>query len=147
MKVIFLQDVKGQGKKDEIKNVSDGYAINFLIPNKLVKIANQEAIKTLNTKLQIAKEEDALDKGETELLKKQIEEIHLVFKIEEKNGKTFGQITDAQIVGDLKENHKIEVDKRKIKDHDALKKVGSYELELKLPHSIVAKLKVNIEAA
>ncbi|ATZ16865.1 50S ribosomal protein L9 [Williamsoniiplasma luminosum] len=147
MKVIFLQDVKGQGKKDEIKNVSDGYATNFLIPKGLVKLATQGSIKSLNTKIKIEKEEDALDKGETELLKKQLEELVLTFHLEVKNDKAFGQITDAQIVNILKEEHKIEVDKRKIKDHDSLKKVGSYQLEIKLHHSIIAKLKINIEPA
>lgn len=145
MKVIFLEDVKNQGKKDEVKEVSDGYARNFLFPNKLARAATNNSVKTLKIKLQSKKEEAALAKGETELIKKNLEELTLNFKIEQKNGKTFGQITDQNIVDYLKKQHKIKIDRHKIRNHPPINKVGSYLLELKMDFGIKAHLKIDIE--
>lgn len=144
MKVIFLENVKGQGNKDEIKNVSDGYAINYLIPNKLAIQASSSSLAFVNRKLQIEKEENALAKGQTELIKNNLESIVLNFKLEVKNGKSFGQITDQQIVDLLQETYKIEVNRKKIKKHDPLKMIGFYVLEIKLDFGISAHLRINL---
>ncbi|ATZ19082.1 50S ribosomal protein L9 [Williamsoniiplasma somnilux] len=147
MKVIFLEDVKGQGKKDEIKEVSDGYARNFLLPKGLVKPATVNSVKTLKNKIQTNQEETALLKGETHLLKAAIENITLGFKLQVSEGKAFGTITDAAIVEKMKAEHKIELDKRKIKAHKALNSLGVFYLDVKLDFGVESRLRVNIQAA
>lgn len=147
MKVIFLQDVKGQGKKDEIKEVSDGYVRNYLLPNNLVKLATANTVKTLKTKIQTAVEETALAKSEVNLIKRKIEEVVLNFKLQVTDGKAFGSITDAAIVERLAAQYKIEIDKRKIKNHEPIHKLGMFYVDIKLDFSIEARLKVEVTEA
>ncbi|WP_026389417.1 50S ribosomal protein L9 [[Acholeplasma] multilocale] len=147
MKVIFLKDVKGQGKKDEVKNVSDGYAKNFLLPQGLVKLATENSLKTLNTKLQTADEEKQLAKAETMQLKKVIEETTLNFKLQIKDGKAFGSISNQDITNQLLNAHKLEVDKRKFKNFSNLNTIGLHYVIIKLDFGIEAKLKVDVKEA
>lgn len=144
MKVIFLENVKGKGNKDEIKNVSDGYALNYLFPRNLAKFATPNTIASLKKKIQSATEEEALAKGQTELLKKNLENITLNFQLESKNGKTFGQITDHQIIKLLRDSYKLDLDKHSIAQHPSLKKAGIYEIVFKMEYGLKAKLKINI---
>ncbi|ATZ16705.1 large subunit ribosomal protein L9 [Entomoplasma freundtii] len=146
MKVIFLEDVKGQGRKDEIKEVSSGYATNFLIPRGLVKVATQNSVATVHKKQQIVAEETALAKGQTDLIRRNLENITLNFKLESHNGKSFGQITDQQITNLLRDHYKIDLDKRKVKKHAPLNRPGNYKLDIKMEFGVSAKLKVNLEA-
>ncbi|WP_031542445.1 50S ribosomal protein L9 [Mesoplasma photuris] len=147
MKVIFLKDVKGQGKKDEVKEVSDGYAKNFLFPRGLVKLATENSIKTLNTKLQTAKEEENLAKAETLQLKSKLEEITLHFKLQVIDEKAFGSISNQDIVDQMKNVYKIELDKRKFVNFKNLNTLGIHYLKIKLDFSIEAKIKVEVKEA
>lgn len=147
MKVIFLKDVKGQGTKNEVKEVSDGYARNFLIPKGLVKIATDGNIQSLKNKKQIESEENMLAKAETLQLKNRIEEIILSFKLQIKNNKAFGSISNHDIVDQLKNKYKIEIDKRKFNNFKNLNQTGLHYVKIKLPFSIDAKLQVEIKEA
>lgn len=144
MKVIFLEDVKGKGNKNEIKNVADGYAVNYLFPRNLAKFATPKTVASVNQKVKIEAEESALAKGQTELLRKNVENITLHFKLGSKNGKTFGQITDQQIITNLREHYKLDLDKHHIKKHEPLNKAGKYQITFKMDFGLRAKLKIDV---
>jgi large subunit ribosomal protein L9 len=147
MKVIFLKDVKGQGKKDEVKNVSDGYARNFLLPNGLVKLATENSIKTLNTKIQSANEEQELAKAQTMLIKNAIEQVTLKFKLQVIDNKAFGSISNQDITEQLAKAHNLVVDKRKFINFKNLNQLGLHYVRIKLDFGIESKLKVEIKEA
>lgn len=147
MKVIFIQDVKGQGKKGEEKNIADGYARNFLIPRGLAVEANSTNLNNLK-----GQKESAAYKKEQEI--KAAEEIKaklgsVVVKISAKageNGKLFGSVTAKDIADSLKQQHGIEVDKRKIVLSSDIKTAGEITVDAKLYPQIVGKIKVVISA-
>ncbi|AHI52366.1 50S ribosomal protein L9 [Spiroplasma culicicola] len=145
MKVILLQDVKNYGKKDQIVEVSDGYAKNYLIPKKLATIASQNQVSHLNVKLKNEKIETENKKHEVEKLKEQIEVLNLNFALTIKDNKPFGSVSLVQICDRLKKEHNIIIDKRKFEKHDNLNQIGLFYLKIKLDFKIVATLKVNVE--
>ena len=146
MKVIFLQDVKGQGKKGEIKNVSDGYAKNFLLPKGVAVEANNanlNDIKGKNESIEYKKEQDIAHAKE---LKEKLEKItiNLSAKVGA-NGKLFGSITSKEIAEELKKKENIDIDKRKFQMDDAIKTPGIFNIDIKLHPGIVGKLKVSVK--
>ena len=146
MKVILKQDVKGLGKKDEMHEVSDGYARNFLLPKGLAVEANAANINEMNTKKEAEKARKQKELAKAKELAKEIGSITVVIKAKAgENGKLFGSITSKEIADKLKSDHNIEVDKRKIQLPDALKSLGTFELDVKLYPEVSAKLKVKIE--
>ncbi len=146
MKVIFLQDVKGQGKKGEIKNVSDGYAKNFLIPKGVCVEAtnsNLNDIKGKNESIQYKK--DMAEENARKLAEKLgTVSVEITTKAGD-NGKLFGSITAKDIADKLKQDTKIDIDKRKIVLPDGIKALGEYTVDIKLHPGIVGKLKVNVK--
>ena len=146
MKVILKQDVKGLGKKDEMHEVSDGYARNFLFPKGLAVEANAANINEMNTKKEAEKARKQKELAKAKELAKEIGSITVVIKAKAgENGKLFGSITSKEIADKLKSDHNIEVDKRKIQLPDALKSLGTFELDVKLYPEVSSKLKVKIE--
>ena len=144
MKVIFLKDVKGQGKKDEVKEVADGYAKNFLIKNKYAVPANTNTLKKLNTDLENRRLEENLLIGECKQIKEKIEKEKIVFKV--KTGKQdmmFGQISVKQIKEELnKLGYKIE--KTAILLDYPITSLGTHNVELELHKKVKAILKVQV---
>lgn len=144
MKVIFIKDLKGQGKKGEIKVVKDGYGMNFLIKNGYAVAATEGNLKhqqTLDLKKQL--EEKELQK-EAEQLKEKIEKLTLEFKVKTgKMDKVFGTISSKQICNELK-NKKIEIDKKMIKNN-SISSLGMHNVEVELHKSVTAILKVNVK--
>ena len=144
MKVILLQDVKQIGKKGDVIEASDGYARNFLFPRKLAQEANDSNMHILNNKkenerkLKLAQLE-AAQKLAGELKGK---EITIKAKAGE-SGKLFGAITSKDVAELIKEQYKIEVDKKKIV-MDTIKLAGGYEIEVKLYPEVSTKMKVII---
>ncbi len=144
MKVIFLKDVKKQGKKNEIKEVSDGYATNYLIRNGLAVKYTKLSSELLDNQLandQIMEEKNI---KEAEKLKEKIEKETIVFKVQTgKNDKVFGSISSKQISERLEQlGHHI--DKRKIVLKESLVNVGIFYVDIQLYKKIVGKLRVQL---
>jgi large subunit ribosomal protein L9 len=145
MKVILLKDVKNVGKKDEVKEVADGYGRNYLIKNKLAVLASDKALEVLGQQKQQYQQEQAEKKAEALKLKEQIEKITLTFSLKAgKDGKLFGSVSTMKICEELAKNHKIELDKRKFIDNDNITKLGSYSLKVELFKDVIAQVKVNV---
>lgn len=144
MKVIFLQDVKGQGKKGEVKEVSEGYARNFLMPKGYVQIATEGAKKTLDQMQASAQKKKEREKEEAQALAAKLSEMTVVIKAKAgEGGRLFGAITSKQIAEAL-EKQKITVDKRKIELHDPIRTLGTTKVPLKLYPDVKGTLNVQV---
>ena len=144
MKVIFLKDVKGQGKKDEIKEVRAGYAQNYLIKNGYAVPLTETSKKKLDIETERRKQEDNIDKENNIKIKKQIEDLKLVFKLKAgKNEQVFGSISTKQIHNELLKN-KINIDKKKIKLPEPISSLGFYKINVELRKDVIAILNIQI---
>lgn len=144
MKVIFLKDVKGQGKKDEIKEVKDGYGMNYLIKNGYAVLATETGVKRLKTEQEENKLQEQLNIKECEQVKQKLEKLTLKFQV--KTGKTdqvFGSVSTKAIADELKKNS-FDIDKRKIKLESQLTSLGFHEVEIELHKEVIAKIKVQL---
>lgn len=148
MKVILLQDVKGTGKKGELKEVSDGYARNFLLPKNLAKKATAQAMSELKNaeESKAFKIEEDKKKANTEKAKIEGKSINIKAKAGQ-GGRLFGSVTAKEISAELKKQFGINVDKRKISLDIDIKAFGTYNAEVKLYTGIVAKVKVVVSEA
>jgi len=145
MKVIFLQDVKGKGKKGEIKNVADGYAHNFLLKKGLAIEATQANLKQLEAQKKKAQKEAQEELEQAKQLKEQLEKITIELKAKAgEGGRLFGSVTSKQIAEELKKAHKIKIDKRKIELPDAIRSLGYTNVPVKLHSDVTATLKVHV---
>lgn len=144
MKVILLQDVKKIGKKGEVIEVSDGYARNFLFPRKLAEEATASNLHILNNKKENERKQKLAELEAAQKLAGELKgkEIKITAKTGE-NGKLFGAITSKDIAGLIKEQYKVEVDKKKIV-MDTIKVAGGYEIDVKLYPEVSTKMKVII---
>ncbi len=147
MKVILLKDVKAQGKKDEIINVSDGYARNFLLPKGLAVEATPKNLNDIKQKLKnqahIAAEELAEAKAYAEKLK----EVSVTVKLKAgEGGRTFGSVSAKEIAEAAKDQHGLQVDKKKVVLSEPIKALGNYQVTVRLHPEVSAELKVLVEA-
>ena len=145
MKVILLKDVKGTGKKGEVKEVSDGYARNFLLPKKMAVVADNTAVKELNEKNKAA-ENKAQKEYEAALeLGKKMEEMNIVIYSKAGDaGRLFGSITSKDIAEQLKKQHEIVVDKRKVLLNEPIRTLGSMNVEIKIHQKVTTKIRVDV---
>src|SRR5690606_20261514 len=142
MKVILLKDVKGLGKAGDLVNSKDGYARNYLFPKNLAIEATEVNLKKLDEKKSQEAAKIAAEQKEAQELKAKIEKLTVEIKAKGgTGGRLFGSITSADIANELKKQHKINVDKRKIELKENIKSVGITEVEVKLYIEISAKLK------
>ncbi|MEH7334600.1 50S ribosomal protein L9 [Neobacillus drentensis] len=146
MKVIFLKDVKGKGKKGEVKNVADGYAHNFLIKQGLAVEANNANISSLDAQKKKQEKEAAEELAEAKKLKETIDQItvELTAKAGE-GGRLFGSITTKQVAEELQKKHGIKIDKRKMELNDAIRTLGHTKVPVKLHHEVTATLTVSVK--
>ena len=145
MKVILLQDVKGQGKKGQLIEVSDGYARNFMLPRKLAVEATADALNTKKMTDKATAERIAREKAEALATANKLREMTLTVKAKGGGaGRLFGAVTNAEIAAAL-EKAGVKLDKRKIVISDAIKNVGTYTVTCKLGYEISAPLTVKIE--
>ena len=147
MKVILLDNIKGVGKKDEIINASDGYARNYLFPKKLAIEATKENLGKLESKNEANKFKKQNEKNDAIEVANKLKELVLTIKVKaEENGKIFGGVTSKEISENLKEQYKIEIDKKKIEVKETIKNIGRFTINIKLYEGVNAKLTVNIIA-
>ena len=146
MKVILLQDVKGQGKKGQLIEASDGYARNFLLPRKLAVEATADAMNTKKMNDKATQERIAREKAEALETSKKLREMTVVVKAKGGGaGRLFGSVTSQEIADALAKSAGIKLDKRKIVIADTIKSVGTYTVTCKLGYEINAPLTVKIE--
>ena len=146
MKVILLQDVKSLGKKDQIVDVNDGYARNFIIPKKLGVEASAGNLNTL--KLQKANEAKvaAENLAKAKEFAEELSKLTVVVKMKAgEGGRAFGSVSSKEIAEEAKKQHGVEIDKKKIVLPEAIKAFGAYEITVKLHPEVQAKLKVKVE--
>jgi large subunit ribosomal protein L9 len=146
MKVIFLKDVKGKGKKGEVKNVADGYAHNFLIKQGLAIEANNANVSTLDAQKKKEEKLAAEELEEAKKLKETIEKITVELSAKAgEGGRLFGSITTKQIAEELQKKHGIKIDKRKMDLADAIRTLGHTKVPVKLHHEVLATLTVSVK--
>lgn len=148
MKVIFTQDVKGSGKKGEIKNVSDGYARNFLITKGLAVEATPKNLSDLEGKQASAQHKIDVDTAEAKKTAEILSDKKVLIKAKAgSSGKLFGAVTSAQIADEIAAQYGQKVDKKKISLKSEIKNFGEYEAEIRLYTGISAKIKVEVTEA
>ncbi|HOJ79440.1 MAG TPA: 50S ribosomal protein L9 [Clostridiales bacterium] len=147
MKVILKQDVKGLGKKDDLVNVSDGYARNFLFPRGLAVEANESNLNIVKTRKEAEKSKKDRELAQARKLAEELRNVEVVIRAKTgENGKLFGSITSKDISDKLKEDFRLDIDRKKIVMPDAIKSTGAYELDVKLYPEVSGRLKVRIES-
>ncbi len=146
MQVILLKDVKGSGKAGDLVNVSDGYARNFLLPKKLAKIADKEAMLELKSQKESAqhKIDEEIKKAENIAQKLEGKKIELFAKAGE-NERLFGSVTAKEISSEIKKVFGEEIDKRKIQIDGEIKSFGTYRIKVKLYKGIICEMLVQVK--
>ena len=145
MKVILLADVKGQGKKDQIINVSDGYARNFLLPKKLAVEANAKALNEAKNKEASKQHKIDVERKAAEDIAKKLESI--VVRIVYAAGpdkRLYGSVTSKDISDELKKKYNIDIDKRKIILSEPIKSFGTFKADAKLFSDVLGKITVEV---
>ncbi len=145
MKVILLQDVKNQGKKDQIINVSDGYAANFLFPRKLAKPADATALNEVKNKKAAEEHRIATERAEARAIAERLEGIMLVIHAPGgADNRLYGSITSKDIVEALAKEHGLTIDKRKILSDEPIRTFGGYVREVKLYTDVIGKIHLTV---
>ena len=143
MKIIFIEDVKGKGKKGEIKEVSDGYARNYLIPKGLAKEASADALNTVKLQEKAKQAKLEAEKAEAKEIAKKLESVNVLIKVKAgKEGKLYGAVTSQEISDALLAQHGISIEKNKIVQTEPIKSFGSYVLKCKLGFEISGDLSI-----
>ena len=145
MKVILQQDVRGQGKKGQLIEVSDGYARNFLFPRKLAVAATTDNVNTMKLQDQARREREAKEKAEAEALVKKLKDCPV--KITAKagaGGKLFGSVTTKEISDAIKEQYGFDIAKTKLVS-EPIKAFGTYDVKCKLGYEITGVVKVTVK--
>ena len=146
MKVILLQDIKGTGKKDQIVEISDGYARNYLLPRKMAREATSEALNAIEKARSADRHREEVRKQEAEQRSRELK--GKVIQLEVKggeNGKLYGSVTNDQIATALKQQHGIEIDKRKLEQEEPIKSAGQSFVTLRLYPGISTRMIVNVK--
>ena len=148
MKVILLQDVKGEGKKGQMIEVSDGYARNFMLPKKLAIEATADAVNTMRMNDKAAAEKAARERAEALETSRKLREMTVTVTAKGGGaGRLFGSVTNQEIADALAKASGIKLDKRKIVLNENIKNVGTYTATCKLGYEITAPLTVKIVEA
>lgn len=147
MKVIFLADVKGKGKKGEIKEMPTGYAQNFLIKKNLAKEANAQAIGELRGKQKSQEKAHAEMVAEAQAIKAKLEEEATVVAFTEKvgpDGRTFGSITNKKIADELQKQFGLKIDKRNIKVDSPIRSIGLIDVPVKIYQDVTSVIRLRV---
>lgn len=145
MRVIFLKDVKGKGKKGEVKEVSVGYAQNFLLKNNMAIEATPGNLSKLEGQQKRVEKDAAGELAEAKVLKEQIEKITVEMKAKSgEGGRLFGSITTKQIADALQKSEGIKVDRRKMELPDAIRALGFTNVPIRIHLDVTATLKIHV---
>ena len=143
MKVIFNTDVRGQGKKGELKEVSDGYARNYLLPRKLAAEATADNINALKQREKARARQIELEKAQAAENAKKLEGVQVIVRAKAgEKGKLFGAVTSAEISKALREQFDIDIEKNKIVQGEPIKTFGSYQVKAKLGYEVSGTVNV-----
>ena len=146
MKVIFVQDVRGKGKRGEVKDIPDGYA-NFLIKSNKAKAATAQAMSQLKAQQRAEEKKDAEILAEAKVLKEKLESGKMVVELKAKageDGRLFGSITSKQVAQALVKQYGLKIDKRKMDLPEPIKVLGYTNIPVKLHTKVSAKIRVHI---
>ena len=145
MKVIFIKDLRGQGKKGDIAEFKDGYAINFLIKKGYATRLTSESLSEYNRQKEQDKQLDSLNKKEADMLKKKLDKIELVFKVKTGDGdRVFGSVSSKQIKYELVKMG-FEIDKKDIELDHNLSSLGYHDIKINIYKDIYAIVRVKLE--
>ena len=143
MKVIFNVDVKGQGKKGEMKEVSEGYGRNYLLPRKLATEATADNINALKLKEKAKAAQIAKEKAQAAEYAEKLSAVQVMIRAKAGgSGKLFGAVTSQEISDALKEQFGMDIEKNRIVQSEPIKSYGSYTVKAKLGYEISANINV-----
>ena len=144
MEVIFIKDLRGQGKKGDIKDVKTGYAENFLIKKGYAVLKTSESLKQLEKEKQAKKDQDQKDLDEANKLKNKLDNLSLEFKVKTgENDKVFGSVSPKQIKEELAKIN-IKIEKNMIKLDSSLSTLGFHKVDIELYPKVIATIKVHL---
>ncbi len=145
MKVIFIKDLKGQGKKKDIKEVSDGYAMNYLIKNGYAVKYTKTSNEILNNEIQNEKELFELNTKNANIIKEKLEKEEVTFIVKSgTNNKIFGSISTKQIIDELNKLGYSNIDKRKIFIDNPITSLGIHIVKIELFKDVIANIKIKV---
>ena len=143
MKVIFIKDLKKQGKVNEVKEVSDGYAVNFLIKNGYAVKYTKTSGNILKKDLEDKKKEEDINIKNANKIKDELKNIVLEFRVKSNNGKVFGSISNKQICDELKKKG-YKIDKKNISNKESISSLGMHVIKINLHKKVSCDLKVQL---
>jgi large subunit ribosomal protein L9 len=141
MKVVLLKDVEKLGREGEIKEVAEGYARNFLIPQNFVKPATDQAIAEVELKKEKKTKSDQMELAEAQKIAEQLDGRELYIKVKEKDGTLFGSVNEKTIAKTFADEG-LKIDPKNVKLEEPIKEVGDYDVKLELDHGLEANIKV-----
>jgi large subunit ribosomal protein L9 len=141
MKVVLLKDVEKLGREGEIKEVAEGYARNFLIPQNFVKPATDQAIAEVELKKEKKTKSDQMELAEVQKIAEQLDGRELFIKVKEKDGTLFGSVNEKTITKTFADEG-LKIDPKNVKLEEPIKEVGDYDVKLELDHGLEANIKV-----
>ena len=145
MKVILNQEIKALGKRGEVKEVSDGYGRNYLLPKGLAIEATSGNLKVLNDKKESAARKEEMEQAEAETLAKKLAGCKVTFKVKTgEGGRLFGSITAKDVADQIKKEHGFDLDKRKLAIDDSTKNLGDYPVKIHLYKGISTEITVKV---
>ncbi|MCX6766452.1 MAG: 50S ribosomal protein L9 [Candidatus Moranbacteria bacterium] len=141
MKVVLLKDVEKLGREGEIKEVAEGYARNFLIPQNFVKPATEQAVQEVELKKEKKTKSDQIELAEVQKIAEQLDGRELFIKVKEKDGTLFGSVNEKTIAKTFADEG-LKIDPKNVKLEEPIKEVGDYDVKLELDHGLEANIKV-----
>ena len=145
MKVILQQDVKGQGKKGQMIEASDGYARNFLLPRKLAVEATADNVNKMKMQDKARRAQEAAEKAEAQAIAEKLKSCTVKLTARAgSGGRLFGAVTSKEIADALKEQYGLEISKAKLVQEEPIKSFGTYELKCKLGYEVTGTVKVTV---
>ncbi|MCL6614324.1 MAG: 50S ribosomal protein L9 [Firmicutes bacterium] len=145
MKIVLMQDVKALGRKGEIKDVADGYARNFLIPKGLAVPATEGNLRALEQARALKERHEIQEEAEARAIAARLEGLHLVVRAKAgESGRLFGSITGKDVAEAIRRQTQIELDRKKIDLPEGLKKLGRYQIPIRLYRGVSVEIEVEV---